>query len=175
LVIKSRRTKKIKNSIKTLLIHVVISILSLIAYIPFHVSAVTWVSEEAAQKHHIYMLIIAITIIISALFLYYYFSGVFLINQGNDYKNIMSVSITLLIGIVFWMTAFCIDLTGGTKILLNSELWQLYSLYYSYCFFFVDEAAISIPYIMLIFCVMPILVMWLGIKNPIMLRNIKNN
>lgn len=111
------------------------------------------------------MIIIAITIIIAALFLYYYFSGVFLINQGNNFKNIMSVSITVLIGIALWLTAFCIDLTDGTKILLNSELWQLYSLYYSYCLFLVNEAAIGIPYIFLIFCVMPVLFMWLGIKN----------
>jgi hypothetical protein len=165
--------KMIKNNIKSIFIHIVISILSLITYIPFHVSAVKWVSEEAAMKHHISMLFIAITIIIAALFLYYFFGGMLLINQESNFKNIFSVSITVLIGIFLWFTAFNIDLTGGTKILLNSELWQLYTLYYSYCLFFVDEASIGTAYIMLVFCVLPILAMLLGIKYPIRLRNIK--
>jgi hypothetical protein len=88
----------------------------------FNGSAVKWASMEAANRHHIYMLTIAIILIIGALFLYYYFSKVFLINQGTNFKNIMSFIIIVLIGIILWVTAFYIDLTGGTKILLNSEL-----------------------------------------------------
>jgi hypothetical protein len=129
-------TEMIKNNMKSIFIHIAISILSLVTYIPFHLSSVSWVSEKAAMQHHIYMLIIAITIIISALFLYYFFGGMFLKNQGSIFKNIMSVSITGLIGVFLWLIAFSIDLTGGAKMLLNSELWQLYSLYYSYCLFF---------------------------------------
>jgi hypothetical protein len=163
----------IKNNIISIVIHIVISILSLITYLPFHASAVSWVFEEAAMKHHIYMLVMAAAIIVAALFLYYFFGGMLLINQGSNLKNILSVSITVFIGVFLWFTAFSIDLTGGTKILLNSELWQLYSLYYAYCLFFVDEANVGVSYIMLVFCVMPILAMLLGIKNPIRLSNIK--
>jgi ABC-type spermidine/putrescine transport system permease subunit I len=36
-----------------------------------------------------------------------------------------------------------------------------------------DEARIGISYILLMFCVMPILAMLIGIKNPLDLRNIK--
>lgn len=165
----------IKNNIKALLIHTMISLFSFIVYMTFHASAVKWASEEAANKHHIYMLISAITFIIVALFLYYYFSKVFLINQGNNFGNIMSFTIIVIIGIILWLTAFCIDLTGGTKILLNSELWQLYSLYYGYCLYLVDEVTVRSPFIMLIFCVLPVLVMWLGIKKTSKLRIMKNN
>lgn len=172
-IIKFRRTRMIKNNIWSLLIHVMISILAFIAYIPFHISVVKWASEEAAKNHHIVMLSVAITIITVAIFLYYYLSGVFLKEQGSNFKNIMSISLTGFIGIVIWFIAFNMNLTEGTNVLLNSEVWQLYSLYYSYCLFLVDEVAISIPYIMLVFCIMPILAMWVGIKFPIKGSNMK--
>lgn len=155
----------IKNNIKSLLIHILISILSLIAYAPFHVSAVKWVSREAAKNHHIFMLILGVSIIILALILYYFLSRAFLINQGSDFKNIVSVSLTVLIGLILWLTAYNFDYAGETSKLLNSDLWQLYSFYYSYCLSFVDEAAIKTPFIMFIFCIIPFLVMWLAIKD----------
>lgn len=165
----------IKNNIRSLLIHVLISILALIAYISFNVSVVKWASEEAAKNHHIVMISVAITVFAIALFLYYYFSGVFLKEQGSNLKNIMSISITGFIGLLIWLIAFNLNLTEGTSALLNSKVWQLYSLYYSYCLFLVDEATISIPYSMLVFCIMPILAMWLGIKYPTKVSNIKVN
>lgn len=163
----------IKNNIRSLLIHVMISILAFIAYIPFHISVVKWASEEAAKNHHIIMISVAITIIVVALFLYYYFSVLFLKEQGSSFKNIISISITGVIGLFIWFIAFIMNLTEGANILLNSQVWQIYSLYYSYCLFLVDEAAVSIPYIMLVFCIMPILAMWVGIKYPINISNIK--
>ncbi|EQB85823.1 hypothetical protein J2Z44_004235 [Clostridium punense] len=165
----------IKNNIRSLLIHVMINILALITYIPFHISVVKWASEEAAKNHHIVMISVAITIIAVALFLYYYFSGVFLKEQGSNFKNIMSISLTGFIGIFIWFIAFNMNLAERTNALLNSEVWQLYSLYYSYSLFLVDEAAISIPNIMLVFCIMPTLAMWVGIKYPINSSNIKVN
>jgi hypothetical protein len=155
-----------KNNIKSLLIHIVISLLSLIIYMPFHASAVKWVSAEAASKHHIFMLIISTAVIIVTLFLYYYSSKKFLTNQRRSFKNMISISIISLIGIGLWLTAFCIDLTAGTKVLLNSQLWQLYSLYYGYCLYLVDEMTVGSPYIMLAFGILPIIAMYLGIKKP---------
>lgn len=155
----------IKNNIKSLSIHIVISILSFIIYMLFHSSSVKWVSEEVARKHHVYMLVISAVVIIVSLFLYYYFSRKFLNNRASFFKNIISLSITGLIGIALWLAAFCIDLTGGTQILLNSQLWQLYSLYYGYCLYLVDEITITNPYIMLVFGILPIIVMYLGVKK----------
>jgi hypothetical protein len=155
----------IKNNIKALLIHMGISILSLIIYMLFHNSSAMWVSEEAARQHHVSMLVISVLVIIVSLFLYYDFSRKFLINQVSFIKNILSLSIIGLIGIVLWFAAFCIDLTGGTQILLNSELWQLYSLYYGYCVYLVDELTSTNPFIMLAFGILPIIVMYLGIKK----------
>lgn len=154
-----------KNNIKALLIHLVISILSFIIYILFHTSSAMWVSEEAARQHHVSMLIISVLVIIVSLFLYYHFSRKFLTNKVSFLINILSLSIIGLIGVFLWLTAFYIDLTGGTQILLNSELWQLYSLYYGYCLYLVDEITATNPYIMLVFGVLPIIVMYFGVKK----------
>jgi hypothetical protein len=164
-VIISGGIRMVKNNIKSLLIHTVISLLSLIIYMAFHVSAVKWAPEEAASKYHVSMLIISTSIIIVTLFLYYYSSKKFLKNQIGTFKNIMSFSIISLIGIALWLIAFCINLTGGTKILLNSELWQLYSTYYGYCLYLVDEIAVGNPYIMIVFGILPTITMYLGLKN----------
>lgn len=155
----------IKNNIKALLIHIVISILSFIISMLFHTHAVKWVSEEAANQHNFSMLGASFLIIIVLLFLYYHFSRKFLTNQSSIIKNILSFSIIGLIGIVLWFIAFSIDLTGGTQILLNSELWQLYSLYYGYCVSLVYEITTTNPYIMLVFGILPIIVMYIGVKK----------
>lgn len=155
----------IKNNIKSLLIHIVISIFSFIIYMFFHASSVKWVSEEVAWKHDVSMLVISVLVIMVSLCLYYYFSRKFLINQASFFKNIISLSIIGIIGIALWLSAFYIDLTNGTQILLNSQLWQLYSLYYGYCLYLVYEITVTNPYIMLAFGILPIIVMYLGIKE----------
>lgn len=155
----------IKNNIKALLIHIVISILSFIFSLIFHNSSAKWVSEEAARQHHVSMLRASILVIIVSLLLYYHFSRKFLTNQLSIIKNILSLSIIGLIGIVLWLTSFCIDLTGETQILLNSGLWQLYTLYYGYCMSLVYEITSTNPYIMIVFGVLPIIVMYLGVKK----------
>ncbi|MGG7142100.1 hypothetical protein ACQPVP_01350 [Clostridium nigeriense] len=155
----------IKNNIKALLIHIVISIFSFIFSMLFHNSSAKWVSEEAANQHHVAMLRVSVLIIIVSLFLYYHFSRKFLTNQLSIIKNILSFSIIGLIGMVLWLTAFYTDLTSGTQILLNSELWQWYSLYYGYCMSLVYEITATNPYIMLVFGSLPIIVMCLGAKK----------
>jgi hypothetical protein len=153
----------IKNNIKSLLIHLLVSSLSFVIYLVFHLSVVKWASEEAYQNHHNSMLAVAFTVIATAIFLYFHLSKKICKNQGNNFMNITSVSITAVIGIFLWVIAFNIDLTGGTDILLNSELWQFYSLFNTYSLFLVDEAAIKSPYIMLIFSFIPALAMNFGI------------
>ncbi|MBS5884462.1 hypothetical protein [Clostridium sp.] len=111
------------------------------------------------------MLGVSILVIIVSLFLYYHFSKKFLTNQLAIIKNILSLSIIGLIGIVFWFTAFYIDLTETTQILINSGLWQLYSLYYGYCMSLVYEINATNPYIMLVFGILPIIVMYVGVKK----------
>jgi Mg2+/citrate symporter len=155
----------IKNNIKSLLIHLLISVLSLVVYLYFHFSAVKWVSEEAYQNHQNSMLTAAFTVIAAAIFLYFQLGKKICKDQGSKFKNIISVSITAVLSIFLWITAFNIDLTGGTDILLNSELWGIYSLFNTYCLFLVDEAKIKSPYIMLIFSFIPALSMNFGIRK----------
>lgn len=155
----------IKNNIKALLIHIVTSMLSFIVYILFNTSSAKWASEEAANQHHLSMLRVSFLVIVFSLFLYYHFSKKFLTNQSSIMKNILSFSIIGLIGIVLWFIALSNDLTGGTQILINSELWKLYSLYYGYCVHLVDEITVTNPYIMLVFGFLPIISMYLGLKK----------
>ena len=155
----------IKNNIKALLIHIVISILSFILSIIIHTSSAKWVSEEAARQHHISMIQASILVIIVSLLLYYYLSRKFLTNQLSIIKNILSLSIIWLIGIVLWLISFYIYLTEGTQILLNSGFWQLYSLYYGYCMSLVYEITTTNPYIMIVFGIFPIIIMYLGMKK----------
>jgi hypothetical protein len=155
----------IKNNVKSLLIHLLVSVLSFVVYFAFHRSVVKWASEEAYKNHQDTMLAVAFTVIAAAIFLYFQLSKKICKDQGSNFKNTISVSITTILGIFLWVTAFNIDLTGGTNILLNSELWQLYSLFNTYCLFLVDEAAIKSPYIMLIFSLIPALSMSLGIRK----------
>ena len=155
----------IKNNIKALLIHIVISILSFIFSLIIHNSSAKWSSEEIARQHHNSMIRASILVIIVSLLLYYYLSKKFLTNQLSIIKNILSLSITGLIGIVLWLISFCIGLTEGTQILLNSGMWQLYSLYYGYCMSLVYEITTTNPYIMIVFGILPSIVMYLGIKK----------
>ncbi len=155
----------IKNNIKALLIHIVISIFSFMFSIIFHSSSAKWVSEEAVRQHHVSMIGGSVLVIIISLFLYYYFSKKFLNNHLSVMINILSLSIIALIGIVLWLNAFCIDLTKGTQVLLNSELWQVYSLYYGYCASLVYEITTTNPYIMLVFGILPSIAMYLGVKR----------
>ena len=155
----------IKNNIKALLIHIVISILSFIFFLILHNSSAKWASEEAARQHHVSMLQASILVIIVSLLLYYYLSRKFLINQLSIIKNILSLSIIGLIGIVLWVISFCIYLSEVTQILINSGLWQLYSLYYGYCMSLVYEITITNPYIMIVFGTLPIIFMYLGVKK----------
>ena len=152
----------IKNNIKALSIHIVISIFSFIFSIIIHNSSAKWVSEEAARQHHVSMIQASILIIIVSLLLYYYLSRKFLTNQLSIIKNLLSFSIIGLIGIVLWLISFFINLTYGTQILLNSGSWQLYSLYYGYCISLVYEITTTNPYIMIIFGIFPIIFMYLG-------------
>lgn len=155
----------VKNNIISLFIHFIISALCIIIFMFFHMSVAKWVSAEAARKHHINMMTAAVLVMVIALFLYYFLSRKFCKDQGSSFKNLMSISITLIIGTFLWITAFSIDLTNGTNILLNSELWSMFGTYYSYCLFLVDETRIGNPYVMLIFLLLPIFAMRLGIKN----------
>ena len=131
----------------------------------FHNYSAKWISEEVARQHHVSMLGVSILVIIVSLLLYYHFSRKFLTNQLSIIKNILSLSIIGLIGIILWLTSFYIDLTEGTQILLNSGLWQLYSLYYGYCMSLVYEITATNPYIMIVFGILPNIVMYFGVKN----------
>jgi hypothetical protein len=142
-------------------------IASFSSYILFHTSyaRARYVSKEVARNEHVYMLVISTVVIIVLLFLYYFLSREFLTNKASFFKNIMSLSLTGVIGIALWLAAFCIDLTGGTQMRLYSQFWQLYKLYYGYCIFLVDVINPTNPYIMLASGILPIVAMYLGVKK----------
>jgi hypothetical protein len=160
----------VKNNIKSLLIHVMISIISVILFIAFNSSTAKWVSEEAARKHHYYMMFVAIAFLVVSIFLYNLLGRILLINKGSIYKNLVATGLTAIIGTFLWIIAFSMDLTGPSNYLLNSELWQFYSAYNGYCLFFLNESQNNNQYIYLLFTFIPTLAMGSG-----MLKNQRKN
>lgn len=155
----------IKNNLKSLFIHIAISLTSLIVFFYFNMGQPKWASEEAARNHHNNMMAVAFIIIAVAVVLYYSLAGKRLINQGDTYKNLFSVSLVGILGVVLWIVAFNGDRIGPSNILLNSQLWERYYMYNGYSFFLIDESGINSAYLFLLFSFIPTISMWAGIQK----------
>ena len=136
----------VKNNLKSLFIHIAISITSLIAFFYFNMAQPKWASEEAARNHHNNMMVVAFIIIVIAVVLYYSLAGKRLINQGSTRKNLFSISLVGILGVELWIVAFKGDRIGSSNILLNSQLWERYNMYNRYSFFLIDESIINTGY-----------------------------
>jgi hypothetical protein len=155
----------IKNNLKSLLRHISISIISMIVFFLFNMSQPKWATEEAARNHHNIMMFLSITLIVGAVISYYLLARKRLIDQGNIYINLFSVSLTAIIGIILWAIAFNIDRIGPSNRLFNLISWQNYGMFNGYSFFLLEEAEINNPYVFLIFSFIPTIVMWVGIQR----------
>ena len=157
----------IKNNLKSLLIHIAISIPSLIVFFFFVIGQgqPKWASAEAARKHHNSMMFIAVIMIAVAVFLYYSLAAKHLTNQGSKYKNLLSVSLTGIVGVVLWIVAFNADKIGASNISLNSHLWERHNMYNGYSFFLILESEINNAYVFLISSFIPTIAMWVGIQR----------
>ena len=153
----------IKNNLKSFLIHVSISIISVLVFMIFFAAQPCWVSEEAAKNHHISMMFLSIAMIIVATFSYYLLGRKYLISQGSKYKDLFSVSLIAILGALLWANAFIVDGFGPSNVLMNSGLWEFYSMYNGYSLFFIDESGSNNPYIFLLFSFIPTIAMWTGI------------
>ena len=153
----------IKNNLKSLLIHISISIISIIVFFLFNMAQPKWATEEAARNHHNSMMVVSIIVIAVAVILYYSFAGIRLTNQGNIYKNLFSVSFTAILGVFLWGVAFHTDRIGPSNILLNSQLWEQYTTYNGYSLFFISESGINNVYVFLLFSFIPTIAMWTGL------------
>jgi cytochrome bd-type quinol oxidase subunit 2 len=142
----------VKNNLKSLFIHIAISIPSLIAFFYFNMAQPKWASEEAARNHHNNMMVVAFIIIVIAVLLYYSLAGKRLINQESTYKNLFSVSLVGILGVILWIVAFNADKIGPSNILLNSQFWESYNMY-------------SNAYLFLFFSFVPTIAMWVGIQK----------
>lgn len=130
----------------------------------FHSSAVNWASGESARRHHNFMIIISLIVICVALLLYYYSSRKFC-GRGKILKEIASVSITAIIGIMLWIIAFAVEPSGVGGQLLNSKLWFNYVSFNNYSMFLLDETRINSPYVLLVFSLIPSITMYLGMNR----------
>jgi len=155
----------VKNNLKSLLIHVSISITSIFVFYLFNAGQPKWASEEAYIKHHNSMMGVAVTIIVVATILYYLLGKKHLIKQGSIYKNLFSVSLTIILSLFFWVYAFNIDRIGPSNHLLNSYLWERYCTYNGYSFFFIRESENNNPYVFLLSSFMPTIAMWVGLQR----------
>ena len=153
----------IKNNLKALLIHAVISISSIFVFMLGFASQASWVSEEAARNHHNRMMSLSITMIVIAAILYYLLGRKHLISQGSKCKDLFSVSLVAILGACLWANAFNVDRFGPSNVLMNSGLWQFYSMYNGYSVFFLDESGSNNPYVFLFFSFIPTIAMWTGV------------
>ena len=157
----------IKNNLKALLIHIAIGIPSLIIFFFFVIGQgqPKWASVEAARNHHNSMMFISVIVIAVAVFLYYSLAGKHLTNQGSKYKNLLSVSLVGIVGVVLWIVAFNADKIGPSNILSNSQLWERYNMYNGYSFFLIYESEVNNTYVFLISSFIPTIAMWAGIQR----------
>ncbi|MGH4140502.1 hypothetical protein [Clostridium sp.] len=155
----------VKNNLKSLLIHIIVSIISMFVFIIFNMAQAKWASEAAARNHHYNMMFVAVITIAVAVISYYLLARKHLINQGTVYNNLFSVSLTLILGVLLWANAFTMDRIGPSNHLLNSQLWQHYTMYNGYSFFILNETGNNNPYVFLIFNFMPFMAMLSGIRS----------
>mgnify|MGYP006991969438 CR=1 FL=1 len=114
-----------RNNIKSLLFHIVISILSILIYFPFNLGQPKWVSEEAAINHHNKMMIVAFLIFTSAVILYFLIGRLILVSEGSLRKNLSAVSLPAKLGIFIWIIAFVIDRFGPSDAL---KTWYQFNI-----------------------------------------------
>lgn len=153
----------VKNNLKALLVHVVISIIAWVVYSRFGgFASAKRATEEAADNHHMLLFRVTIGIIIVAVILYYLAGWLLMINQGNILKNLLATIIISGIGVFLWAIAFIIDYVVKGDHSLSSELWSYYGVYNSYATFYFYEAGINNPFIWLLPSFVPSAVMALG-------------
>jgi len=155
----------IKNNLKSLLIHVTISAISIFVYMVLFTAQPKFASAQAARNFHNSRMFLSITMIAISAFLYYLLGKKHLTSQRNIYKNLFSVSLPLIFGALLWANAFNIDRIGPSNHLLNSSLWQFYTEYNGYSLFFLYESSINNPYVFLIFSFIPTIAMWTGVQR----------
>ena len=155
----------VKNNIKSFLIHLIISFVFVRIFIIFNGNQVKWASEAAAISHYFLMTFNVIIRIALAGGLYYLLARNYLKNQGNIYRNMLSTSLTAIIGICLWAIAYNNGPLAQGKYLLDSELWQKLSNYLGYSLLFFTESHINNPYVYLPFLFIPTVVMTLSIEK----------
>jgi len=155
----------VKNNLKSLLIHLTISIASIFIFFLFNMGQPKWASEQAYIKYHNSMMGIAFAVIVVATILYYSLGKKYLINQGSIYKNLFSVTLTIILSLFLWGYALNIDRIGISDHLLNSHLWERYSMYNGYSFFLIKESDNNNPYVFLLSSFIPTIAMWVGLQR----------
>lgn len=149
----------VKNNIKSFLIHLIISFVFVRIFIIFNQNQVKLASEAAARSHYFLVTLNVIIRIALACGLYYLLARNYLKNQGNIYRNMLSTSLTAIVGICLWVIAYNNGLPAQGKYLLDSELWQKLLNYLGYSLLFFTESHLNNPYVYLPFLFIPTAVM----------------
>jgi len=119
-------------------------------------------SEESYRSYRSRMIIISIVILIIAIFLYYTISRKFLKNQGNTFKNILSVSLVSVIGIYLLLFAY---IFSGLELSNKSTLWKYYNFYYGYILSLLINFKIQTFAVLITISLMPSVVMGISITK----------
>ncbi|WP_055669451.1 hypothetical protein [Desnuesiella massiliensis] len=155
----------VKNNIKSFFMHLIISFVFVRIFIIFNQNHVKWASEAAARSHYFLMTFNVIIRIALAGGLYYLLARNYLKNQGNIYRNMLSTSLTAIIGICLWVIAYNNGLPAQGKYLLDLGPWQKLANYLGYSLLFFTESHANNPYVYLPFLFIPTAVMALSIEK----------
>lgn len=153
--------RSVKNNLVSLLIHVLLSIYFIYSFYKYDISA-TYSTREAALNHLDNIKSTSYVFFAEATLFYIIVGRKFLKNQGTILKNLVSTSLTAIIGILIWLIAQYIDFAVIGTSLLNSGWPQLYNLYNGYSLIFLHAYGIVNPNMFLLFAFLPTIIMSLS-------------
>jgi hypothetical protein len=114
------------NNFSILLINIVLAILMFFLFFILNEKLKVW-------KRRIFHLFWTIFVLGIYFFIGYIFTGNLLISQQSHWMNLLSVSLLMVIGIIFWfMLYFNKGSSGGGWITIKNIEWVFYSSFFAY-------------------------------------------
>lgn len=133
------------NNFKALMVHIIIGIITFLTYA---------VSSRFNNNR------ITICIFIFALTMYL-LSGFFFENLGSKIRNLKSVSLVFILGVLIWTISI---ITIGLGRIGANPYWGVYCFYNSYFSPIMCDFGVEDPFINLFTSLIPSILIWLGIE-----------
>ena len=164
----------IKNNIKVFFINVIISLMGFGIFILVRSNTPRLTTSTTVKNYSLVLTSVALIILIGSMILYYFAARLFFTCMGNNIKNILSVSMLGIIGIVWW--AILVLFVANKGEVLNYLQWFYYCIFNTYALPLITDMNINNVYILLIFPILPVLVMGTGLieKNTVKRKRLES-